>query len=107
MFLGVMKNRKFQTLSIKLPKFNNQAVFEIHVYPIGNGRSVFARDITERKKLQEKLEQHAQHLEELVKTRTEKLKGIKRLAAIGETACMVGHDIRNPFSVYNWRAVFG
>lgn len=71
-----MKNRKSQTLSIKLPKFNNQAVFEIHVYPIGNGISVFARDITEHKKLQEKLEQYAQHLEELIKSRTEKLKGM-------------------------------
>ncbi|MBE3115849.1 PAS domain S-box protein, partial [Candidatus Bathyarchaeota archaeon] len=96
MFLGVMRNRKPLTFCIRLSKVYNQAVLELNVYPTGNGISVFARDITEHKKLQEKLEQYAQHLEELVKTRTEKLKGIERLAAIGETAGMVGHDIRNP-----------
>ena len=95
-YLDVMKTRKSQTFTNTLPKGDNQAVFEIHVYPTGNGISVLARDVTERKKLQEKLEQYAKHLEELVKIRTEKLKGIERLAAIGETAGMIGHDIRNP-----------
>jgi signal transduction histidine kinase len=42
------------------------------------------------------LEQYTKRLEELVKIRTEKLKGVERLAAIGETAGMIGHDIRNP-----------
>ncbi|MCW4046905.1 MAG: PAS domain S-box protein [Candidatus Bathyarchaeota archaeon] len=55
-----------------------------------------AVDITQLKNLQQKLEQHAQKLEELVRIRTERLKAAERLAAIGETAGMVGHDIRNP-----------
>src|SRR5208337_5538310 len=52
--------------------------------------------INERKKMQVELEEYARHLEELVRERTEKLKAALRLAAIGETAGMVGHDIRNP-----------
>ena len=44
-----------------------------------------ARDITELKKAEE----HAQEAEK-------KLKDAERLAAIGATAGMVGHDIRNP-----------
>jgi PAS domain S-box-containing protein len=93
---SVMKNRRSQTFTNMLPMKATDAIFETHVYPTGNGISVFAKDITERKKLQEKLEQYAKHLEELVRIRTEKLKGVERLAAIGETAGMIGHDIRNP-----------
>jgi PAS domain S-box-containing protein len=55
-----------------------------------------AVDITQLKHLQRKLEQHAKKLEELVRIRTERLKATERLATIGETAGMVGHDIRNP-----------
>jgi PAS domain S-box-containing protein len=39
---------------------------------------------------------NAEHLEELVEERTKQLKDSERLAAIGATAGMVGHDIRNP-----------
>jgi len=42
------------------------------------------------------LKVHAEHLEELVEERTRQLKDAERLAAIGATAGMVGHDIRNP-----------
>ncbi len=54
------------------------------------------RDVTERKQLQKKLEEYAKQLEELVQERTRELKDKERLAAIGETAGMIGHDIRNP-----------
>ena len=60
-------------------------------------------DITERRFLQEKLEEsavrveeYATQMEELANQRLEKLKNAERLAAIGATAGMVGHDIRNP-----------
>ena len=54
------------------------------------------RDITQRRLDQEKLEQYSKHLEELVKQRTKQLLDYERLAAIGQVAGMVGHDIRNP-----------
>jgi PAS domain S-box-containing protein len=54
------------------------------------------RDITERVKLQQKLEDHAKNLEKIVEERTDQLKDAERLATIGATAGMVGHDIRNP-----------
>jgi signal transduction histidine kinase len=42
------------------------------------------------------LQKYAEHLEDLVEEEANKLKHSERLAAIGETAGMVGHDIRNP-----------
>jgi PAS domain S-box-containing protein len=65
-------------------KDNNEIHVEVSVSPVRNheGNIVqvvhLARDITERKKMQELL----------LKT--------ERLAAIGELATMVGHDLRNP-----------
>jgi PAS domain S-box-containing protein len=60
-------------------------------------------DITQRMEMQLKLEESAVRLEEyanqmeaLANQRAEKLKDAERLAAIGATAGMVGHDIRNP-----------
>jgi PAS domain S-box-containing protein len=55
-----------------------------------------AIDITEKTQLQNELAKHSHSLEELVKQKTEQLREKERLAAIGETAGMVGHDIRNP-----------
>jgi PAS domain S-box-containing protein len=54
------------------------------------------QDITERKKIEQQLELHRRHLEQLVEERTRQLADSERLAAIGQTAGMVGHDIRNP-----------
>jgi PAS domain S-box-containing protein len=42
------------------------------------------------------LKEHSEHLEELVEERSKKLQDAERLAAIGQTAGMVGHDIRSP-----------
>jgi PAS domain S-box-containing protein len=59
-------------------------------------RDGFVRDVTERKKAEEVLEEYQKNLEKLVEDRTKQLKNAERLAAIGATAGMVGHDIRNP-----------
>ena len=42
------------------------------------------------------VEEYANHMEDLAEERASKLKDAERLAAIGTTAGMVGHDIRNP-----------
>ncbi len=95
-YFSVMRTKTPQTVTDKLPNANPDTIFEIEVYPTGNGIASLAKDITERKKQQLTLETYTQRLEELIKLRSEKLKNAERLAAIGETAGMVGHDIRNP-----------
>ncbi len=54
------------------------------------------RNISEMKMVEDELKRHVGHLEELVRERTAQLQESHRLAAIGETATMVGHDLRNP-----------
>jgi PAS domain S-box-containing protein len=53
-------------------------------------------DVTERKKAEETLGEYNKNLEKLVEERTRQLKDSERLATIGATAGIVGHDIRNP-----------
>jgi PAS domain S-box-containing protein len=69
------------------------------------GINVVHRDITERKAMESKLQEYAEHLEEMVEERTKELKESQerlvkseRLAAIGQLAAMVGHDLRNPLT---------
>jgi PAS domain S-box-containing protein len=85
----------------------------------GEIQGVFAaaRDITKQKQAQDalmeaheevrslnetlestnkELMRHSQHLEELIAERTSQLRDAERLAGIGETAAMIGHDLRNP-----------
>ena len=56
------------------------------------------RESIEHKVTQNALENQTLHLEKLVAERTEKLMRAERFAAIGETAGMVGHDLRNPLT---------
>jgi PAS domain S-box-containing protein len=59
----------------------------------------------ENARLMQQIREYAQHLEEKVEERTKQLKETQqqllrseRLAAIGELAAMVGHDLRNPLT---------
>jgi two-component system CheB/CheR fusion protein len=45
---------------------------------------------------EKELKEHSERLEGLVEERTKQLKDSERMATIGQTAGMVGHDIRNP-----------
>jgi two-component system CheB/CheR fusion protein len=76
---------------------NTQRYYEVYSFSPTKERfaSLFI-DITERVKLQNKLKEYSENLEKLVEERTKELKNSERLAAIGATAGMVGHDIRNP-----------
>ena len=60
------------------------------------GICCIVRDITEQKEFQKNLLEHAGILEKIIEDRTKQLKDSERLAAIGQTAGMVGHDLRNP-----------
>jgi PAS domain S-box-containing protein len=95
-YLNVLKTRKPKVFIDEFIMNQKKVIVENHIYPTKNGVAVFTKDITQRKALQDKLLEYTQKLEDLVKVRTEKLKNAERLAAIGETAGMVGHDIRNP-----------
>ena len=46
--------------------------------------------------MQKNLQEQADYLKKIVEDRTKQLKDSERLAAIGQTAGMVGHDLRNP-----------
>ncbi len=60
------------------------------------GWLVLIHDITDLKQREECLQTHSTELEEMVDKTQRLLKEKDRLAAIGETATMVGHDLRNP-----------
>jgi PAS domain S-box-containing protein len=71
------------------------------------------RDITQRKQLQRNLEEYSSHLQYLVDLRTqelreanEKLLSAERMAAIGELAGIIGHDLRNPLTGINNAAYY-
>ena len=77
------------------------------------GVLIIARDVTEKMQMQKKLEEYSQHLEELVEYRARELKEAQgqlikseRLAAIGQVAAMVGHDLRNPLTGINSAAYY-
>lgn len=81
--------------TVKTALWNSANIFD------SEGKRIVAtiaqgHDITQRRELEEKLAEYAQHLEELVEEKTKQLKIAERFAAIGQTAGMVGHDIRNP-----------
>jgi PAS domain S-box-containing protein len=70
-------------------------------------------NITEKKVLQQQLAEYSQYLEEMVEQRTaqlhdaqEQLVKSERLAAIGQVAAMVGHDLRNPLTGINGAAYY-
>ncbi len=73
--------------------FNSRVTYE-NKKPAG--LLLVCHDVTENKNKQAKLETQKKRLEKLVEIKNQQLQEQQRLAAIGQTANMVGHDIRNP-----------
>ncbi len=94
-----------ETLSFDYRIVRSGSIFDLHsermireVDESGKAKRLVGieQDITERKQLEHKLEEYSKNLEKIVDERTKQLQEKERLATIGETAGMVGHDIRNP-----------
>jgi len=83
-------------------KDNNGRWYSIWIRPYRttdnkiDGAVVAFVDIDRIKQAEETLRAHTEQLEEMVEERTRMLRNSTRMAAIGETAGMVGHDLRNP-----------
>ncbi len=73
-----------------------KAVLEFDENAVLLGGFGTTQEITDTVKLREQVEFYTKHLEELVEQKTKQLQDAERLSAIGQTAGMVGHDIRNP-----------
>jgi signal transduction histidine kinase len=77
-------------------------VYEMHIQPYltedkkVDGAVLSLVDITDRKQLENAQKRHAESLEQKVSEQAKELVDAERLSAIGATAGMVGHDIRNP-----------
>jgi PAS domain S-box-containing protein len=96
--LEYVKANESNVEEIKLEVNSEKHVYHLHVSSLREwqgkiiSKTVVLTDITD-------LKRYAEHLEELVEIRTQQLKQAERMATIGETAAMVGHDLRNPLQV--------
>ncbi len=96
--LEELKRGKKVTIERRLRRKDGTLVpVEISSKTLNNGTlHSILRDISERKNVEYALRRYSEQLEALVEERTDQLKKAERLAAIGETAAMIGHDLRNP-----------
>jgi PAS domain S-box-containing protein len=86
-YLGTIGVQRPQNLVSSYNTGGKSFVFEISAYPTNNGLSIFVKDITERREMEEKLRQYSEHLEDLVQKRTEELsESEKRYSVLVEEA---------------------
>jgi len=56
----------------------------------------FICSVQEKQRIIDELSLHSEHLKELVEERVQELLRAERLAAVGQAAAMIAHDLRNP-----------
>jgi len=94
-----------------LRKNGERQVLRIHAYPVvvpvvgAAGFVETIRDVTRQRTLEEELKRHATDLEEIVRERTQRLREAQeqmihkeKIAALGQMAAGVAHEIGNPLS---------
>lgn len=71
-------------------------IMSLNSFPVDNTEATYTvvTDLTEH--MEEYVKQYTARLEKEIKEKSAALKDAERMAAIGQTAGMVGHDIRNP-----------
>jgi len=67
---------------------------------------------SQRTKAEEELRAYSRHLESIAESRSRELHESERMAAIGKTALMIGHDLRNPlqsitYALYQLKEMMG
>jgi len=104
---GTIRDFEFTLVAKDGREFPAEVSMSLMRDPIGEPKYFVAtiKNITERKEMLRKLEEYSQQLEKMVEKRTKQLKEAQeqlvkteRLAAIGQVAAMVGHDLRNPLT---------
>ncbi len=95
-YFSVLFNGKPQNFTMNIKTANSELIFENYIYSSVRGLSVLCKDVTEDRRFEAELQRYNLQLQQLVEERTKALKEAERLATIGQTAGMVGHDIRNP-----------
>jgi PAS domain S-box-containing protein len=109
-------NHATSSREVKHGKVGHEREYEIELITYdGDGvstgnKALIIRDITVYKRAmaywEDQYKRYSRYLERLVEQRTKQLRDAERMAAIGELASMVGHDIRNPLTAISGATYF-